>query len=264
MFDYISTYHYGRCVKSRNDWDIQSVCVNRIHYIHNGEVTVLLDGVPYHLKPGIIYLFPQNKKFELLLSESTKVDHTFFDFFTLPAISMQAPIAINPCNSAFIASATRILFEIAEQYQTYPSMQRNAYTKLVESYLLNLLFLIDKESGINTINDSRINIALEYIHKNYNQEITLSQLTEITNLEKNYLIRLFKQYMNCTPFQYITKYRFNIALSLIKRDYSFGEVALQVGYSDIASFSHAFKRIYGISPSEIKREYTHNTLISSK
>ena len=264
MFDYLSTYHYGRCVKSSRDWDIQSVCVNRIHYIHNGEVTVLLDGLPYDLKPGIIYLFPQNMKFELLLSETTKVDHTFFDFFTSPAISMQAPIAINPYDSPFIANAARILFEIAEQHQTYPSMERNAYTKLVESYLHNLLFLIDKETRICTINDSRINIALEYIHNNYSQEITLNKLAEITNLEKNYFIRLFKQYMNSTPFQYIIKYRFNTALSLIKREYSLGEVALLVGYSDIASFSHAFKRIYGISPSEIKREQMQKTFISSQ
>lgn len=263
MFDYLSTYHYGRCVKSRNDWHIQSVFVNRIHYIHNGEVTVLLDGVKYHLKPGIIYLFPQNMKFELLLFENTKVDHTFFDFFTVPAISMQEPIAINPCHSAFITNAAKILFEIAEQYPTYPSMERNDYTKLVESYLLNLLFLIDKQSRINTINDFRINKALDYIHNHYDQEITVNQLAEITNLEKNYLIRLFRQYMDSTPYQYITKYRFNIALSLIKRDYSLGEVALKIGYSDIASFSHAFKRIYGLSPSEIKRSYVHETVIGS-
>lgn len=256
MFDYISTYHYGRCMKSSNDWDIQPICMNRVHYIHCGEVTVLLDGVPYDLKPGIIYLFPQNLKFELLLSENTKVDHTFFDFFTLPAISMQTPIVIKPRNFPFISNAAKILFEIAEQYQTYPSMERNAYTKLVESYLSNLLFLIDKEVKINTIHDARVNVALEYIHDHYNQEITLDQLTEITNLEKNYLIRLFKQYMNSTPYQYITRYRFNIALSLIRRGCPLSEVALRVGYSDIASFSHAFKRIYGVSPSSIKREYT--------
>ena len=88
--------------------------------------------------------------------------------------------------------------------------------------------------------------------------------SNLSNVSPGIHPRLFKQYMNSTPFQYITKYRFNIALSLIKRDYSLGEVALQVGYSDIASFSHAFKRIYGISPSVIKHEYMHSTLVSSK
>lgn len=252
MFDYISTYHYGRCVKTKNDWSIPSIWVNRLYYIHSGEVTVLLDGVPYDLKPGKLYLFPQNMRFELLLSEETVVDHTFFDFFTLPAISMQAPIAIDPEGAPFLPSAIKILFEIAEQYQTYPVMGRNLYTNLVESYLENLLSLMDHEQRISTIRDPRINLALDYIHNNYHQEITLRDLTEITNLEKNYLIRLFKQYLNSTPYQYIIKYRFNIAQTLIKRGYSLGEVALQIGYSDIASFSHAFKRIYGIFPSAIR------------
>lgn len=256
VIDSLSTYHYGRCVKSRDDWDIQSVCVNRLHYIHSGEVTVLLDGVPYDLKPGMLYLFPQNMKFELLLVESTRVDHTFFDFFTQPVISMQKPIAIDPQDFPFTAGATDILFEIAQAHPTYPSMEPNAYTKPVESYLYNLLFLIDKQMQIDTIHDSRINTVLEYIHAHYSQEITLDQLTKLTNLEKNYLIRLFKQYMNATPHQYITKYRFIIALSLIKKGYAPGEVALQIGYSDVASFSHAFKRIYGIAPSVIKQEYS--------
>lgn len=256
MIDSLSTYHFGRCVKSRDDWDLQSICVNRLHYIHSGEVTVLLDGVPYDLKPGMLYLFPQNMKFELLLVESTRVDHTFFDFFTQPVISMQEPIAIKPRDFPFIISALGVLFEIAQAYPTYPSMEPNAYTKPVESYLYNLLFLIDKQMQIDTIHDSRINTVLEYIHAHYSQEITLDQLTRLTNLEKNYLIRLFKRYMNATPHQYITKYRFIIALSLIKKGYAPGEVALQIGYSDVASFSHAFKRIYGIAPSVIKQEYS--------
>lgn len=253
MFNDLSTYHYGRCVKTISNWHIQSICINRLHYLHSGEVTVLLNGVPYDLKPGVIYLFPQNLKFELVLSESTRVDHTFFDFFTLPAISMQTPLAIEPGSAPFVAGAANILFELAAQHSTYPSMERNAYTGLVESYLLNLLFLIDKERGIPTIADSRINLALEYIHNHYHQEITLDHLTEIANLEKNYLIRLFKQYMNATPYQYIAKYRFNVALSLLKRDFSLGEVAQLVGYSDIASFSHAFKRISGLSPSAVRQ-----------
>lgn len=255
MFDYISTYHYGRSVKTRSDWSIQSIWINRLHYIHSGEVTVLLDGTPYNLKPGILYLFPQNMKFELVLHENTRVDHTFFDFFTMPAISMRGPIAIDPTKVPFLPNATRILFEIAEQYQTYPSMGPNPYTQLVESYLENLLTLMDNENRITTINDPRVNSALDYIHNNYSKDITLDDLTEITNLEKNYLIRLFRQYMNTTPYQYISKYRFNIALSLIKRNYSLGDVAMRIGYSDIASFSHAFKRIYGMPPSAIRREY---------
>ena len=252
MFDYITTSHYGRCVKQHDDWYVKSFAVNRLYYIHQGNLTVLLDNIPYSLTPGRIYLIPQNLKFELVLCEDTRVDHTFFDFLTMPAIKMDRYIEIDPQQHPLIDSAARILFDLAEKFPTY-GYDRNEYSDVTETYLANILFLIHKVSPINTINDARINHILEYIHKNYHQEITLEKLTEITNLEKNYLIRLFKQYMNVTPYQYIKKYRFNVALTLIKRKQSLTSVALRVGYGDISSFSHAFKQIYGIYPSEISR-----------
>ena len=159
---------------------------------------------------------------------------------------------LDPAQAPFVEPAAKLLFQMAEEHPTYPSTERNSYSNLVESYLNNLLQLIHRNQRISIISDTRINIALEYIHKNFNKEVSLEELTRITNLEKNYLIRLFKQYINASPYQYILKYRMNVALSMIKRRYPLGDVALKVGYSDVASFSHAFKRIYGVSPSAIK------------
>lgn len=251
MFDHIKTTHYGRSVKQYHNWSLTSFAVNRLYYIHSGNLTVLLDNVPQALKPGCIYLIPQNLKFELLLTPETRVDHTFLDFVSLPAVKMDSFIEIDPTRYPLIDGAAKILFALTEAYPTYMCDDHLEFTPLVESYLENTLFLINREFPINTIADTRINQALEYIHRHYDQEITLETLTEITNLEKNYFIRLFKQYMNLTPYQYIKKYRFNAALSLIKRKFPLSDVALQIGYSDISAFSHAFKRIYGISPSEL-------------
>lgn len=253
MFDHIKTSHYGRSVKQYHNWSLTSFAVNRLYYIHSGNLTVLLDNAPYALKPGFIYLIPQNLKFELLLTPETRVDHTFLDFVSLPAVKMDGFIEIDPSQHPLIQQAAQILFSLTERYPTYMCDDHTEFIPLVESYLENTLFLINREFPIHTIADTRINLALEYIHQHYDQEITLETLTELTNLEKNYFIRLFKQYMNLTPYQYIKKYRFNAALALIKRRYSLSDVALKIGYSDISAFSHAFQRIYGIYPSEIAR-----------
>lgn len=259
LFDYLTTYHYGRCVKS-SDWYLKTIGINRVYYIHSGILSVLLDHKQYQLQEKFLYIFPQNLKFEPILKEDTQVDHTFLDFFTLPAIKMDHPIEIAPSQSNIIKQAAQILFDLTETYQTYPFMQRNAYSNLVESYLENLLFLIDKECPIHLIQDPRINLTLDYIHKNYAQEITLEQLLEITNLEKNYFIRLFKNSMNITPYQYIKKYRFNIALTMLKHKCSLSEVAQAIGYADAVSFSHEFKKIYGIPPSMLTKKSTHGQI----
>jgi YesN/AraC family two-component response regulator len=163
---------------------------------------------------------------------------------------MDTLMEIDPKEHPVLENASRILFQLAEEHQTYPSMQRNEYSDLVESYLRNLLTLMDKKFRIPLITDDRINAALDYIHKHFSEELTLETLTEVTNLEKNYFIRLFNQTVNMTPYQYIKKYRFNVALSMMKQGRSMGETAVAIGYSDAVSFSHAFKKYFGKAPSE--------------
>lgn len=253
MFDYVSAYRYGRSANP-DDWQVKPTGLNRVCVIHSGKITLMLDSGPYELKPGILYLFPQCINFLFLLPGGTDADYTFFDFFTRPIINMKIPIAAELCRGPFIGSAARILFEIAEAHQTYISLERNAYSDLVDSYLANLLFLVDKNIPVSTVSDTRINLALDYIHKNYKQDITVNTLSKIVNLEQNYFIHLFGAHVNATPYQYISKYRFAIALAMIRQNLPLTEIAWEVGYSDCSSFSHAFKRIYGVSPSSLRKK----------
>jgi len=253
LFDYVSTYRYGRSADP-DDWQVKPTGLNRVCVIHSGKITLMLNSGPYELKPGTLYLFPQCINFLFLLPDSTEADYTFFDFFTRPIINMKQPIAIELSGGPFLGSAARILFEIAQAHQTYLSLERNAYSDLVDSYLGNLLFLVDKRMPVSTVSDARINLALDYIHKNYKQEITVNTLSKLVNLEQNYFIHLFGTHVNATPYQYISKYRFAIALAMIRQNLSLAEIAREVGYSDPSSFSHAFKRIYGVPPSSLRKK----------
>ena len=56
--------------------------------------------------------------------------------------------------------------------------------------------------------------------------------------------------MGITPVNYITQVKMKKALEyLYEQNYSVKEVAALVGYTDIYTFSKAFKKIYGIPPS---------------
>lgn len=98
-------------------------------------------------------------------------------------------------------------------------------------------------------------MAVEYITKNYRKKITVNDIAERLELTPNYLHAVFKQVKGTTIVDYLTNYRMNLARVYIER---FGlkayEAAELVGIDDPAYFSRIFKKLYGKSISDFKRE----------
>lgn len=254
MFSSISVSLYGRCVM-RKGWQIvNTIGMNRVYYVNSGSVRFNQGIEKYTLKPGMFYFFPQNLKFELTLDDDTSFDHSFFDFTTVPPIKMDTMIELDPNEYPLIQSAAKIAFDLAEAYPMFPVSQRNQYYNLAKSYLNNLLVLVNSIVPIETIDDPMMHFIIDYIHKNFHSDISISELADKLCLEKNFFIKKFKRYMDITPYQYIRNYRMNTAMSLIKSNrYPISKIAEMVGYSDTASFSHAFKKVYDFYPNEISK-----------
>ena len=98
-------------------------------------------------------------------------------------------------------------------------------------------------------------MVVSYIIKNYRKKITIGDIADEFGLTPNYLHAIFKQVKGTTIIDYLTTYRMNLARTYIER---FGlhayEAAQMVGIDDPAYFSRVFKKLYGISVSEFKRE----------
>lgn len=253
MFEDISFITYGRCRKNK-DWYIAPLPgVNRIYYIHSGNVLYCNDIETRLLRQGMAYIFPQNLSFKLLTDGSTDVDHTFFDFFSVPAIIMDRFIQINPENSPLIKSALQVLIELASAYPVYSVSDKNNDYYLIKSYVDNFLTIIRQEIGLSLLMDAVISDAVEYIHNNFQKNISILDLAQKYNLDANTFIRKFKKHTGTTPYRYIKNHRMSYAASLIKiGDLSLDAIAEITGYSDQAALSHAVKSTYGVYPKDIK------------
>lgn len=83
----------------------------------------------------------------------------------------------------------------------------------------------------------------------------LSRLSEITGYSYNYMSNIFKKNTSTTLLDYYHSKRMKTAKRLLaenKRTVS--EVAELLGYSSIYTFSRAFKKQFGISPSEYRKQ----------
>lgn len=97
----------------------------------------------------------------------------------------------------------------------------------------------------------------EYLDTNYALHITLDTLTDLTNMNKYYMVHSFSKYTGLSPIQYLNKRRLESACILLKEtDYSISDIASTTGFSSQSYFSQIFKKKYGVTPIKYRQTYS--------
>lgn len=96
--------------------------------------------------------------------------------------------------------------------------------------------------------------ALQLMAEEYGRaDLSCADLAQAAHLSEVYLRRLFARRCGLTPFRYLTALRMDRARSLLLEGRTAVEAALSVGYSDVYSFSRAYKRRFGVPPGSTRR-----------
>lgn len=107
--------------------------------------------------------------------------------------------------------------------------------------------------------NQKINAVLTYIDKYYSENITLESAAAYSGFSKYYFSRFFKQYMNCTFYEYLCFRRLKAAEELLCRvDLTITEAALLSGFSSISTFNRVFRQRKGCTPSEYRASYANH------
>jgi signal transduction histidine kinase/AraC-like DNA-binding protein len=96
--------------------------------------------------------------------------------------------------------------------------------------------------------------AVAFIHAHYADSITRDQIASHIGVSADYLTACFRQEMGLTPIAYLNRYRISRARTLLEEGRrSVTDVALEVGFTDLANFSRAFHREVGMTPNAYRR-----------
>src|SRR5574344_210089 len=115
---------------------------------------------------------------------------------------------------------------------------------------------------------SRICKVQDYIEKEYFNNLSVEILADVAGFSKYHFNRIFKSILNESIGQYVNRIRVEHSLFLLayRTDLSITDIAYELGYTDSAIFSRAFKTIYGISPLSYRKQHStkckENILIS--
>lgn len=109
--------------------------------------------------------------------------------------------------------------------------------------------------------DEAIARVQEYMEKNYNKAITMTEMAGISNMSTRNLIRRFEQATSNTPLEYLQRFRIENAKKMLEhKNEGIEQIAMQCGYEDMSFFRKVFKRHVGMTPREYKDKYGRGAL----
>ena len=233
-------YGFGPCVRSNYV----------LHYVYSGCGILRVGDTEYKIHPGEIFLIKPNQLTYYEADSENPWLYRWIEFngsmserilsaFSEPVISDYEDAIIGEKFKDFICCG-KIPFEIA-----------------MEKFWA-VIAALTKNSADNIPIRSRdyVQMAELYIKNNIDKKITVNDISAHVGINRSYLSRLFKEYKNISPQQYLALARVNAATQYLKNtDISISEVAQSVGYSDYHVFNKVFHRYFNASPSEWRKKY---------
>ena len=115
--------------------------------------------------------------------------------------------------------------------------------------------LSDKEK-MQTVDEAaqkRVQLMMQYIHENYNHEMSLDEIASHIGISKSTALNLFQRFLHITPVSYLIGYRLQAASWLLKNtNKKVKTIAYESGFRNVDYFCRLFKKRYHLTPSEYR------------
>jgi len=104
--------------------------------------------------------------------------------------------------------------------------------------------------------DESVKQAQEFIEQNWQEKITVEQLSSMFAVGRRSLERRFKKATSNTVSEYIQRVKVEVAKKSFESSRkNINEIMWEVGYSDTKAFRTIFKKTTGLSPLEYRNKY---------
>jgi AraC-like DNA-binding protein len=101
--------------------------------------------------------------------------------------------------------------------------------------------------------------ARKYIGEHSGEELSLTKVANVVNMNANHLSENFKQVTGINFVEYVARIRFANACDLLRNpELRISEIAFTAGFQSLSQFNRVFKRFSGKSPTEFRAKITSN------
>ena len=218
--------------------------------VKDGEMTVTVDKIEYHLKKGSAILVFPNQPHSLHTSTYSEDQ---ICIFSLHLVEEYKNMILNKLPKSNLFYPNPFYLEALFSLDNNP----NIFKTKGLLYSICAEFDDTAEYKEKKIESKGLLIRIfEFIEKNHAKQCDLRTLSNQISYHEVYLSRYFKQHTGLTFSDYVNRYRINESTYILKKTQKkILEVALDCGFTSLRSFNRNFKAIIGLTPNEYRAQY---------
>lgn len=158
--------------------------------------------------------------------------------------------------------AANLLQMIIEEAQ----QKKSNYKYAILSLTFNFLLFFDRLNSFAHDTEFSDSDSMNYVRKivnymelHYMEDLKAKDFAKNCGLSETHMRRIFSEYANMPPSEYLNVVRINKACELLAhKNVSIEEAARSVGYPVLSTFLRNFRKIIGLSPSAWRKKALQN------
>lgn len=228
-----------------------------LHYIVHGSGKYYENGRVHNLAQGQAFLIKPKETTFYMASQQDPWEYMWFAFGGTEAENIVDRCGMNGNSPIYQGgNGGEIAFFLQSMVENFENYNQNEFMLLGYFYLIFSRMENHEQSGKGAYEKFYMRQAVEYIKNNYSYDIRISDIAKYIGIDRTYLYRLFIQEENISPKKYVTKYRLEMAMRLLKQgDRNVTEIALSCGFKDTPSFCKHFRSNLNMTPSQYKDRF---------
>lgn len=230
---------------------------NHLSYFNNSQLILIGSNLP-HI--GFTDRLTSKGKETLIQFKPDFLGDTFFDLPEMKNIFLLLEKAKK--GILYKPETKKIVGPKIEKLPKYEGIKR--VTKLLE--ILEILATTKDYSLLNADgfafetqpqDSSKIDIIFKHVNSNYQNHISLDEISEKVSMTVPAFCRYFKKSTGKTFTQLVNEYRVVYATKLLlESKSSITDICFECGFNNFSHFNKSFKYITGKSPSQYRKEFT--------
>lgn len=228
-----------------------------IHFVLDGEGTFQINEHTYHISKGDVFVCPAGRVTYYEADKEHPWTYIWVNFLGIQSQNMVYRLLSTSAERYVLRGLPLEKYEQAVSELLAIQEDTMSSYLLANSILLRIMSWLFADTGFQEQEQEQPNTADRirfYLDMNYSRPLRMKEVAAKFGYHPHYITRIFNERFGVPPKQYLFDLKLKKACGLLRStELPVSVIAASLGFEDALGFSKLFKKTFGISPTQYRK-----------